>query len=62
MKEYFEQVPTIRYEGKNSKNPLAFKHYNKDEVIMGKKMSALCDVLLAYHVRRNERSVWLCND
>ena len=42
MKEYFEQVPTIRYEGKNSKNPLAFKHYNKDEVIMGKKCQSIC--------------------
>ena len=48
MKEYFEQVPTIRYEGKNSKNPLAFKHYNKDEVIMGKKMSEHLRFAMSY--------------
>ena len=38
MKEYFS-VGKISYEGPNSTNPLAFKHYNKDEVIMGKTMA-----------------------
>lgn len=38
MKEYFD-VPKIKYEGRSSKNPLSFKYYNKDEVILGKKMS-----------------------
>lgn len=38
MNEIFK-VGKINYEGKESKNPLAFKHYNKDEIIMGKKMS-----------------------
>jgi xylose isomerase len=28
----------IKYEGPDSLNPLAFKYYNKDEVIMGKPM------------------------
>lgn len=32
-------IPAIKYEGADSKNPLAFKFYNKDEVILGKKMS-----------------------
>jgi len=36
---YFpEVVETIRYEGKGSKNPLAFKHYNPDKVVGGKTM------------------------
>src|SRR5438552_2589616 len=36
---YFpEVVETIRYEGKGSKNPLAFKHYNPDKMVGGKKM------------------------
>lgn len=48
MKEYFEQVPMIRYEGKDSKNPLAFKHYNKDEIILGKKMSEHLRFAMSY--------------
>lgn len=37
MKEYFK-VGKILYEGPKSTNPLAFKYYNKDEVILGKPM------------------------
>ncbi len=48
MKEFFENVPSIRYEGKDSKNPLAFKYYNKDEVIMGKKMSEHLRFAMSY--------------
>lgn len=38
MKEYFK-VGKIKYEGEKSTNPLAFKYYNADELIMGKPMS-----------------------
>ena len=38
MKKYFD-VKKIKYEGAKSTNPFAFKQYNKDEVILGKKMS-----------------------
>ena len=37
MTQYFD-VPKISYEGPQSKNPLAFRHYNADEVIEGKTM------------------------
>ena len=37
MKEYFN-CGKILYEGSNSVNPLAFKQYNANEVIMGKTM------------------------
>ncbi|KAF3774077.1 Xylose isomerase [Nymphaea thermarum] len=36
--EFFPGIPQIRYEGPSSKNPLAFKWYNADEEILGKKM------------------------
>ena len=36
---YFENIPVIPYEGPQSKNPLAFKYYNPDQIIMGKPMS-----------------------
>jgi xylose isomerase len=38
MAETFKNIPTIQYEGASSKNPLAFKHYNPDEVVAGKTM------------------------
>ena len=38
MSEFFKGIGKISFEGKDSKNPLAFKHYNPDEVIGGKTM------------------------
>ena len=36
--EFFKNIGKIPFEGKDSTNPLAFKYYNPDEVIDGKKM------------------------
>ena len=36
---YFDFVDSVKYEGPQSKNKLAFKFYDPDEVILGKKMS-----------------------
>ncbi len=38
MKQYFPKIKKIKYEGPDSKNPLAFKHYNPKAKIMGKSM------------------------
>ena len=38
MPAAFPAVPKISYEGPHSKNPLAFKHYNADELVEGKSM------------------------
>ena len=35
---FFPDVANIKYEGADSKNPLAFRHYNPDEVVAGKSM------------------------
>lgn len=35
---YFENVGNIQYEGRGSKNPFAFKHYNPQEKVLGKTM------------------------
>ncbi|WP_171209276.1 MULTISPECIES: xylose isomerase [unclassified Ruegeria] len=35
---FFEGIEKVRYEGLDSKNPLAFRHYNPDEIVMGKRM------------------------
>lgn len=37
-KEYFPQIGKIKFEGKESKNPLAFRYYDPEKVINGKKM------------------------
>jgi xylose isomerase len=37
-KVYFPSVGKIKFEGKDSKNPMAFHYYDANKVIMGKKM------------------------
>lgn len=38
MTEFFPDVPTIPFEGPASKNHLAFKHYNAEEIVEGRSM------------------------
>ena len=38
-KEYFQGINQIKFEGKESKNPLAFKWYDPEKVVAGKKMA-----------------------
>jgi len=35
---YFPEVPAVAYEGPNSRNPFALKHYNAEESVEGKPM------------------------
>jgi len=44
----FPNVPKIQYEGRNSKNPFAFKHYNPQEVVLGKTMEEHLRFAVAY--------------
>ena len=37
-KEYFPEIGKIKFEGKDSKNPLAFHYYNPEQVVCGKPM------------------------
>ena len=34
--EYFKGIGKIKYEGKNSDNPFAFKYYDPEKIIDGK--------------------------
>ena len=38
MKQYFENIGKIPFEGAESKNPMAFHYYDPERVVMGKKM------------------------
>ena len=46
--EYFANIGKIKYEGKDSQNPLSFKFYNPDEVIAGKSMREHLRFAMAY--------------
>ena len=35
---FFSDVPKIKYDGPDSTNPLAYRHYNPDELVEGKSM------------------------
>ncbi|WP_299895867.1 xylose isomerase [uncultured Ruegeria sp.] len=35
---FFQGIEQVQFEGEDSKNPLAFRHYNPDEIVMGKRM------------------------
>ena len=48
MKEYFPEIKEIKYEGPESKNVMAFKYYNKDEVIGGKPMREHLKFAMSY--------------
>jgi xylose isomerase len=48
MAEIFKEVRKIKYEGSGSDNPFAFKSYNPDEVIAGKKMEDHLRFAVAY--------------
>jgi len=53
-KEFFKGIPKIQYEGPDSKNPLAFKWYNPDELVDGKPMKEHLRFAVAYwHTIKN---------
>ena len=37
-KEFFKGIPEVKYEGRESDNPLAFRWYDRDRIVAGKKM------------------------
>jgi xylose isomerase len=39
MRSYFTDIAPIAYEGPQSSNPLAFKWYDKDRLVLGKRMA-----------------------
>ncbi|KQX38735.1 xylose isomerase [Devosia sp. Root436] len=38
MTDFFKGISPVKFEGANSTNPLAYRHYNKDEIVLGKRM------------------------
>lgn len=47
-KEYFPNIDKIRYEGAESKNPLAFKWYDENRIVAGKTLKEHLRYAIAY--------------
>ncbi len=48
MTDFFKGIAPVRYEGPGSENDYAFRHYNPDEVVMGKAMKDHLRFAVAY--------------
>ena len=47
-KTFFPTVNKIKYEGKESKNPFAFKYYDENRIVAGKSMKDHFRFAIAY--------------
>ncbi|WP_416795812.1 xylose isomerase [Ciceribacter azotifigens] len=45
---FFGDIAKVKYEGPESTNPLAFRHYNPDEIVAGKRMEDHLRFAIAY--------------
>ena len=48
MTDFFKGIKPVTYKGPRSKDPLAYRHYNKDEMILGKRMEDHIRPAIAY--------------
>lgn len=48
MTDFFKGLPAIRYEGPSSANDFAFRHYNPEEIVLGKRMEDHLRFAIAY--------------
>ena len=48
MSDYFKDIPTIKYEGRDSTNPLSFKFYDANKKILGKTLEEHLRMAVCY--------------
>lgn len=48
MTDFFKGLSQVKFEGEGSTNPLAYRHYNKDELVAGKRMEDHIRPAIAY--------------
>jgi len=46
--DFFKGISPVKFEGPSSSNPLAYRHYNKDEIVLGKRMEDHIRPAIAY--------------
>ena len=55
MSTYFKNIDPIKFEGKESDNPLAFKYYDENKVVAGKTLKEHMRFAMAYwHTLNNK--------
>ena len=48
MTDFFKGIAPVGYEGPGSANPLAYRHYDKDEIVLGRRMEDHIRPAIAY--------------
>jgi xylose isomerase len=48
MTDFFKGISPVKFEGPSSANPLAYRHYDKDELVLGKRMEDHIRPAVAY--------------
>ena len=48
MTDFFKGLKPVKFKGPRSKDPLSYRHYNKDELVMGKRMEDHIRPAIAY--------------
>jgi len=48
MSDYFKEIPHITFEGKESQNPLSFKYYDSEKIVLGKKLEEHLKMAVCY--------------
>jgi xylose isomerase len=48
MSQFFETIAPIKFEGKDSKNPLAYRYYDPNQVVLGKTMQEHLRLAVCY--------------
>ena len=48
QKEYFKNINQVKFEGKDSDNPFAYRYYDSERVVMGKSMKEHFRFAIAY--------------
>jgi xylose isomerase len=48
LTDFFKGIKPVTYKGPRSKDPLAYRHYNKDEMVLGKRMEDIIRPAVAY--------------
>lgn len=48
MTDFFKGISPVKYEGPQSSNPLAYRYYNKDEIVLGKRIEDHIRPAVAY--------------
>ena len=56
-REYFPGIQKIKFEGKDSDNPLSFKYYDSEKLVSGKPMKEHRGLLLLIGIHSAEQEV-----